>query len=649
MPIWCSRFRPGLVPLTLLVIRMMHERILLLCPGNNSRKILLIMLGDVSYRQWEGIDDLNLAIVVHRDAVREDPDDASSLVPLGCAFCDRFEQLGDAGDIDESVLALERSAAKGLDSDRAFVLHSLGESLLLRFYQLGAHDDLHRSLSVLADADRLTPDAHPDKCEMFTELGMAFMFRFQTFGDLDDLKNSIPAREAALRLTLDGHFDKSLHLEHLGNSLLLQFGRLGDLDSLNRSVPMLEEAVRLTPQGHPYRSLKLVNLGNALAVRFEQRGDLADLHRSVVVGNEGICAVPDGHINKPSALMNLGISLLTRFERLGNMDDLDRAILMYENALRENVLQSTPAGHPTQPSRFSYLADALMSRFNRVGDLGDLNVAVLQRDKALHLKITPIGQLRDLDDPDQSIKLYADAIQLTPDEDVTKPARLNNLGVALRDRFTRLGDINDLEKSALDDLEDLQRSSLLGEDAIRQTLDGHPDKPAWLGFRPRSQSQKPLQVLAVAQPTALGQTYIPGTKAEITSIQKHAKGKVPVLRLDANVATVDNVQAGMMDSHWVHFACHGVLNASDPTENFAFLSAGQTATGDGVLQGEAVHLEGGMLSAGYRGVIATMWTIMNSDAPRTAEVLHHAVRKLREESGGTKPFSHWVPFIHVGV
>ncbi|KAJ7842522.1 CHAT domain-containing protein [Mycena leptocephala] len=122
------------------------------------------------------------------------------------------------------------------------------------------------------------------------------------------------------------------------------------------------------------------------------------------------------------------------------------------------------------------------------------------------------------------------------------------------------------------------------------------------GFRPRSQSQKRFQVLVVAQPSAQGQTYIPGTQAEITSIQRHATGKVPVLRLDVNMATVDNVQAGMRDSSWVHFACHGVQNASDPTESalssletrmtlssiiklslpeadFAFLSACQTATG----------------------------------------------------------------------
>jgi CHAT domain-containing protein len=74
-----------------------------------------------------------------------------------------------------------------------------------------------------------------------------------------------------------------------------------------------------------------------------------------------------------------------------------------------------------------------------------------------------------------------------------------------------------------------------------------------------------------------------------------------------------------------------------------------------------------MLLAGYRGVIATMWTIMDKDAPQiardfyehlfktlppdstqAAEALHLAVQKLREGSD-KKSFFHWVPFIHVGV
>ncbi|KAJ7802641.1 CHAT domain-containing protein, partial [Mycena olivaceomarginata] len=118
-----------------------------------------------------------------------------------------------------------------------------------------------------------------------------------------------------------------------------------------------------------------------------------------------------------------------------------------------------------------------------------------------------------------------------------------------------------------------------------------------------------------------------------------------------------------------HFACHGVQDPSHPTKSalllggnsrqlalphadFAFLSACQTATGDKSLQEESVRLAAGMLSAGYRGVIATMWTIMDKDAPqiasdvyehllkemppdpsRAAEALHLAVQKLHEGPG----------------
>jgi CHAT domain-containing protein len=151
------------------------------------------------------------------------------------------------------------------------------------------------------------------------------------------------------------------------------------------------------------------------------------------------------------------------------------------------------------------------------------------------------------------------------------------------------------------------------------------------GFRSPSKEQKVLQLLAVAQPTAIGQTPIPGTGKEIDRIQQFAHGKLPVLRLDEHTATVERVKQGMRDSNWVHFACHGVQNVSDPTQSalllagsehltlssiiqlalphadLAFLSACQTATGDKSLEEESVHLAAGMQLAGYRGIIATMW------------------------------------------
>ncbi|TDL23350.1 hypothetical protein BD410DRAFT_858815 [Rickenella mellea] len=103
-----------------------------------------------------------------------------------------------------------------------------------------------------------------------------------------------------------------------------------------------------------------------------------------------------------------------------------------------------------------------------------------------------------------------------------------------------------------------------------------------------------------------------------------------------------------------------------PHAEFAFLSACQTAKGDGRRPEEAIHLAAGMLVAGYKGVIGTMWSIRDNDAPFVAEkvygqllkggqpsgvhpavALHGAIQELRKRNGPN--FSSWVPFIYMGA
>ena len=194
-----------------------------------------------------------------------------------------------------------------------------------------------------------------------------------------------------------------------------------------------------------------------------------------------------------------------------------------------------------------------------------------------------------------------------------------------------------------------------------------------------------LKLLAVALPL---ESRLPSVQKEIDILEKHAQGHTFSKLMESN-ATVKNVVEGMKESNWVHFACHGVQEINDPTKSalllakeahltlldmsklslpkaeLAYLSACQTATGVKELSEEAVHLTAGMLSAGYHGVIGTMWSINDNDAPKVADVvyahllkdpnpdvtqaafaLHEAVKKLHDES--TSLFS-WVPYIHVGV
>lgn len=47
----------------------------------------------------------------------------------------------------------------------------------------------------------------------------------------------------------------------------------------------------------------------------------------------------------------------------------------------------------------------------------------------------------------------------------------------------------------------------------------------------------------------------------------------------------------------------------------AFLSACQTAVGDEKIPEESAHLAAGMMVVGFKGVVATMWSIGDADAP----------------------------------
>ncbi|KAF8909186.1 CHAT domain-containing protein [Mucidula mucida] len=224
--------------------------------------------------------------------------------------------------------------------------------------------------------------------------------------------------------------------------------------------------------------------------------------------------------------------------------------------------------------------------------------------------------------------------------------------------------------------------------------------PTLSALIPPSKTEDPpdddVTLLAVAVSSPTGQYPIPGTHEEIESISNRfseIQKQERFAALTESAATPDRVLAGMKKANWVHFACHGVQNLVSPTDSalllsgtsqlklsdivetslpsaeLAFLSACQTAAGDKDLPEESVHLAAGMLLAGYKGVIATMWSIMDRDAPAVSDdvyryllrdatrrpdyreaayALHHAVARLREKHG-TRSYLSWVPFVHFGM
>ncbi|KAB5588050.1 aromatic di-alanine and TPR containing protein [Ceratobasidium theobromae] len=197
-------------------------------------------------------------------------------------------------------------------------------------------------------------------------------------------------------------------------------------------------------------------------------------------------------------------------------------------------------------------------------------------------------------------------------------------------------------------------------------------------------------ILSIGQENTPGHSALPETKSELSCIEKLTQSRICHTKLDGDNATIASVLNAMETHDWVHLACHAYQDLKDPTESgfflhngtlsldkimqqsfqnkgLAFLSACQTAAGDQELPDEVVHLASGMMLAGYPSVIATMWSVVDRDAPVIAErvyeqllksgkmdhkeaakALHAAVGDLRAKVGEAE-FARWVPYIHIGV
>ena len=198
----------------------------------------------------------------------------------------------------------------------------------------------------------------------------------------------------------------------------------------------------------------------------------------------------------------------------------------------------------------------------------------------------------------------------------------------------------------------------------------------------------------ISQPDTPNLPNIPQTTEEVHRVeQKLIPRDIRVLHLDSAAATVDHGIANMKAYSCIHFACHAQQCTDKPLKSgfflydgrlelssiiqqrlvgadLAFLSACQTSAGDEKLSEEAVHLAAGMLAAGYRGAVATMWSIRDEYGPIIAEdfysnliqdserlsgeyaarALHHATQNLRKSLGDSESaLLIWVPYVHFGL
>ncbi|KAJ7475037.1 TPR-like protein [Mycena latifolia] len=684
------------------------------------------------------------------------PAKPSRLNNLGHSLVLHFEQLGNLTDLNESVSTFKAAVNFTVEghSDMPSRLNNLGNSLSRRFQHLGDLTDINESMSAFKAAVNLTPEGHPDKPSFLHNLGNCLHHRFTRLNDPRDCEEMLlQYSRAASSRTGSAHvrFQASAMWAHYAqihqtSSVLHAYSTAIDLvpqvawlglsisdrhHQLLKTGPIVRAAASAAIEAHEY----------CKAVEWLEQG------RSVIWGQFRTLRAPldDLHVVHPKLAAEL-VSISNLLEMSGTWSGIEAASFRPSQSLQATAHQYHD--HAVQRDKLLQQIRGLagferfllpkpiseLSAAAKIGPVVLLNTSSYRSDalilipgvgeEVIHVPLPDftLDQAQHLTEALGSLVRGAarsdrlDACregELPPDEEfsrilsalwikIVKPV-LDGLAVMVRHNpsyqdpgriwWCPTGPLAFLPIHAAGHYgQEVAFGSKLSDFFISSYT---PSLSALIeGFHANQESQDGLQLLAVAQPSAIGQNPIPGTIKEIASIEQLAHGVIPVLRLEQDMATVESVQKGMRESRWAHFACHGLQDIFTPTNSalllagsskltlsdiiqlqlphadLAFLSACQTATGSKNLQDESVHLTAGMLLAGYRGVIGTMWSIMDADGPqvagdvyahlfktsppdstRAAEALHLAVQKLRDSdrAGGTKSFSRWVPFIHVGI
>lgn len=159
--------------------------------------------------------------------------------------------------------------------------------------------------------------------------------------------------------------------------------------------------------------------------------------------------------------------------------------------------------------------------------------------------------------------------------------------------------------------------------------------------------------------------------------------------IEGESCSAEMVLSHLQTANWIHIACHGhqiqqdplashfslkdnltlrdVMGMNIPQAELAILSACHTAAGDRQMPDEVMHLTSGMLFAGFRSVVGTMWACTDGDGPilmeafykhmsrngpdrmdfrDSAQALSMGIRELRKRK---VPLERWINFVHYGL
>ena len=455
--------------------RAAYERALDVLPPGEPTWPFLSNLGNCLRMVHEESGDaqaLNQAVHILQDAlsqVRAGTSDYALVADnLALALRDAAAATGTPGSLERAVdLHRAAVAAYGDGPEQARYLGNLGGVLWERYRQAGDLASLGQAAQSIEQAVAATPPRSPERARWLSNLAMVLGDLFRTDHDTGLLTRAIDAGRAALGVPGSDVTDRSRMSSSLADLLMERFDAEGDTGNLDEAVILLRQAAAGTRPGSPRHALWLGNLADALLARFEAAGAGSDLDEAVAIAGQAVQEASRTWEVKDSQAegileSGLGSALGARYAARGDEADLDRAIALVTSAVARIPASSEAAAFAT--SRRTNLAALLRRRYEARGDPADLEAAARglgEQDFATPQPSTGISRQaglarawRDLHAVTGDTRLLSDAISgyqhalaATGPKAPVRATYLDNLGMALLDRYERSGAIDDADEA----------------------------------------------------------------------------------------------------------------------------------------------------------------------------------------------------------
>ncbi|KAJ7209058.1 CHAT domain-containing protein [Mycena rebaudengoi] len=678
------------------------------------------------YRRLGDLKDLEAALQAAQEAVgltpSRHPDRAGRLQSLSISLTDRYRRLGDLKDQEAALQAAQEAAelTPAGHPDRAGRLRSLAVPFRDRYQRLGDLKDLEAALQAAQEATELTPAGHPDRAGRLQTLAVSFKDRYQRLGDLKDLeavnecyhesfKLASPSPENLWTEALQwASFSEEYQSSYCILAYRAAFARLPEVLWIGHSISVRHDALsRLDIANATSRALQTcINLPNLhAAVEFLEQG-LATVFQQMLQLQTDVDALPldqaqtfrnlssqlySGTFSHPISLVERRNELIQDIRKQPGLEyfllpksynDLCHAsqggpvviLSSHEDGCNAIILLN-PTSDPVHVPLATVTLELLKSQRDMLKDLLD-RCSVRDRGQSLSSRLFGRRQPFSSKPTEECFQDMLNWLWTEIVEPVYKVLKLYDI-INGRLWWLPTGGFTGLPLHASPPTDDFIHSYTA---TLGSLLNAYAKKST-------SNAAK-LTVIGVTHTDSSRSNSLKGVEKEVEKIVSVVK-EPRVQSLVGKQATVDAVKLQLQDCSWVHLACHGRQDVSEPTKShlmlyegtldletilrmplpnaqFVFLAACQTAMGDAKLVNESFHLGGGFITAGFRSAIGTMWSMHDSDGPTVAEVVYsHLFRNGQEPQASDTakalqlavnelkkqkvPYERWVPFIHLGI